>query len=355
MGIDRLEEVKVFKYLGVDFSFNLSWVNMKERVVKKAWSRLALVSNAVAQGLPPEASLKVWYSLVRPLLEYASEIWNVSKWPEAERIQLEFGRKVLGVGPFTCSDVIRGELGLWTMEARGKLAILRWWGKLVSMKHDRLCYQIYHCRRANMLANKKSWCKKVRELLYELELGPVWESEDISDLSWNEVLKLHIGQKENKDWLHRITEMSKLRLYRQLKSELSFENYLKVVSDFKHRRTLARIRSGTHELSIETGRWAGESVNNRTCPTCLSGAVEDEAHLLLDCISYDTLRGEMLEKIRIRTGDRVRFNLLHDDHGLLAQSLLGERILDTGNKAITQREVAKFLYRALKLRKHLLN
>ena len=69
LGIDRLEEVKVFKYLGVDFSFNLSWVNMKERVVKKTWSRLALVSNAVAQGLPPEASLKVWYSLVRPLLE----------------------------------------------------------------------------------------------------------------------------------------------------------------------------------------------------------------------------------------------------------------------------------------------
>ena len=72
-------------------------------------------------------------------------------------------------------------------------------------------------------------------------------------------------------------------------------------------------------------------------------------------VSYATLRGEMLRDSHSDRGVESKVNLLHDDHGLLAQSLLGERILDTGNKAITQREVAKFLYRALKLRKHLLN
>jgi len=84
------------------------------------------------------------------------------------------------------------------MEARGKLAILRWWGKLVSMKHDRLCYQIYHYRRANMLANKKSWCKKVRELLYELELGPVWEARILVIYHGTKFSNCTLGKKRTK-------------------------------------------------------------------------------------------------------------------------------------------------------------
>ena len=48
------------------------------------------------------------------------------RWPEAERIQLEMGRLILGVKSKTASDVVRGELGLWTMRARMEYAILRY-------------------------------------------------------------------------------------------------------------------------------------------------------------------------------------------------------------------------------------
>jgi hypothetical protein len=66
-------------------------------------------------------------TMIRPILEYGAEVWGVTKWPEAERFQLEMGRLILGVGPKTTSDFVRGELGLW-MIARRKFAILRWWG-----------------------------------------------------------------------------------------------------------------------------------------------------------------------------------------------------------------------------------
>ena len=66
----------------------------------------------------PVASLKMWYTLIRPTLAYAVGIWGIYRWPEAERIQLELGRLILGVSGKTASDVIRGELGLWTMEGR---------------------------------------------------------------------------------------------------------------------------------------------------------------------------------------------------------------------------------------------
>ena len=76
LGLEQLEEIDNFKYLGVDFNFNLNWWSMKERMLKKAKSRLALISKAIADGLSPVASLKLWNSLIRPLLEYAVEVWD---------------------------------------------------------------------------------------------------------------------------------------------------------------------------------------------------------------------------------------------------------------------------------------
>ena len=59
LGLDRIERVDSFKYLGVEFKANLSWRLMKERVINKAHSRLALVSRAVASGISPDAGLKL--------------------------------------------------------------------------------------------------------------------------------------------------------------------------------------------------------------------------------------------------------------------------------------------------------
>ena len=44
LGLERLEEVQRFKYLGLDFKSNLSWVLLKQRIVAKAKSRIALIS-----------------------------------------------------------------------------------------------------------------------------------------------------------------------------------------------------------------------------------------------------------------------------------------------------------------------
>ena len=75
LGLDRLVEEKSYKYLGVEFKSNLSWVLMRQRVLNKARTRLALVSKGIASGLSPDASLKMWHTLIQPILEYAVETW----------------------------------------------------------------------------------------------------------------------------------------------------------------------------------------------------------------------------------------------------------------------------------------
>ena len=54
------------------------------------------------------------------------------------------------------------------------------------------------------------------------------------------------------------------------------------ISGLAGRRALTRLRCGTNELRINTGRWESLPVALRLCPVCGLG-VETESHFLLDC------------------------------------------------------------------------
>ena len=57
LGVEKLEQVNSFKFLGVELKANLGWILMRSRVVKKARSRMALLSKAVVDGLAPDTCL----------------------------------------------------------------------------------------------------------------------------------------------------------------------------------------------------------------------------------------------------------------------------------------------------------
>ena len=108
LGLSELEVVEQIKYLGVIFQSNLSWAMTKESIFKKARARLAIVRKAAIEGISLDAMESLWSTLIRPVLEYGSEIWGTCGWPEAEQIQREVGRKLLGVGSKSCDEAIRG-------------------------------------------------------------------------------------------------------------------------------------------------------------------------------------------------------------------------------------------------------
>ena len=355
LGLERLDEVRNFRYLGVEFKANLSWRLMKEKMVKKAKARLALLRKAVADGLAPDTSLKLWYTLVRPILEYSVEVWGFTKWPEAECVQTEMGRLILGVGSKTANDAVRGELGLWTMEGRRQLAILRWWGKIISMDKRRLCYKIYKYRRDH-LKNRPNWCNYVRNLLIGLNMGHIWLTEDIESYpAWCALLKQQIRKKESDEWRRRLIQHSKLRVYRTLKTDLVFESYLTDISEQKYRKEFSKIRSGTNELRVDIGRRSKEAEKDRLCCLCGSGEVETEQHFLLDCFVYDEHRLEMYRSIRNLTGDRFGLSMRMDDKQWLLKVLLGQEIEDKSGRKVIQTVVCKFLRKALARRKHFLS
>ena len=49
---------------------------------------------------------------MRPMLEYGAEIWGEKIWKQGEVLQMEMGRRVLGVSNLTTREVVQGDLGL---------------------------------------------------------------------------------------------------------------------------------------------------------------------------------------------------------------------------------------------------
>ena len=78
-------------------------------------------------------------SVVRPSLEYGSEVWegNKSQAAALESVLLGGGKRILGCSSKTCNEAVRGDLGIDTLQGHRDKAKLKWWYKLVTMPGDR--------------------------------------------------------------------------------------------------------------------------------------------------------------------------------------------------------------------------
>ena len=264
LGLQQLEVVTSFKFLGVDLQQNLSWAATKRRFAAKAKSRIPLVKKAMIEELSVQAGEKLWISMVRPLLEYGVEVWGGGGWEEAERIQNLAGRTLLGLPKTTAVEVIRGDLGWLSMKARRDLKLLKYWGRLLCMEDSRLVKQIYrHCK-TKMTGLKTSFCYHIQNLLISLNLEHVWFSEEIGEYKdWIKLAETSVCQMDANLWSRDMQKKTKLRTYRSIKSALRQEEYVVWGMPPEHRRCYARIRSGSLQLRIESGRWNKEPEKDR--------------------------------------------------------------------------------------------
>jgi hypothetical protein len=89
-----------------------------------------------------------------------------------------------------------------------------------------------------------------------------------------------------------LNERSKLRTYRLFKNDYFKDKYLSVNMPGKYKSTFAKFRCGVAPFKIETGRYEGVSVENRTCfnNICnVNNCIENENHALLECPVYADL------------------------------------------------------------------
>ena len=93
------------------------------------------------------------------------------------------------------------------------------------------------------------------------------------------------------------TTPGKLHFLAKLKNTHVFEPYLNI-NNFEHRRAITKIRTSSHKLEIETGRWNKMQRENRICKNCALGEIEDELHLLFNCRMHETERRKLFEVLK---------------------------------------------------------
>ena len=72
------------------------------------------------------------------------------------------------------------------------------------------------------------------------------------------------------------------------KNEISLANYCSVNLKLSQKALIAKLRLGIFPINIELGREIPR--DERLCPICLSGEIEDELHILLHCDEYQAAR-----------------------------------------------------------------
>ena len=350
LGLQELEVVKSFKYLGVDFQENLSWSITKRRFEEKAKSRIPMITKAVLEGLSVKTGEKLWDTMIRPTLEYAAEVWGGGIWKQADQIQHRVGKILLGLSNSTPGAVARGELGWLSLKARRELKQLIYWGKLLLMDDSRLAKVVYIKCKNTTDSMRESFSGSIKRTLHGLKLDHVWDSQAIGDLKgWISCISATIRKKEQESWVEELKEMDKLRTYRSLKTVLGREDYISWQVPTPHRVLYARLRSGTHSLRMETGRWMHEKEAERLCKICVTGKVESEEHFLLDCYVYNNIREAMYTKIKEQTG--YDFLLLKEDKSWLLDALIGHGLQKKDVREKVGKAVMKFIAVATKIRR----
>ena len=66
--------------------------------------------------------------------------------------------------------------------------------------------------------------------------------------------------------------------------------YLHLPVPSKMLQLFARFRLACHYLAVETGRWRGVNIDDRKCPLCQCGAVQDEHHHVFVCPFFAEVR-----------------------------------------------------------------
>jgi len=230
LGLETLKVVKTYKYLGLDFEDSLRWTLTRQRLVAKARGRSAMLSKALSEGLSLKAAEVIWRSMIVPVLNYGSELWGAAKCNEVEKVQLEVGKRLLGVSKKMASVVVRGELGWWSMRAQRDMKRLMYWARLIRMDDSRLVKSVYRIRREKAGKRISDWCTEVHRTLTSIGLGHIWDTEEVgSENDWKSLIEASIQAREEKEWITEMRKLPKLRTYQQLKFVLEREEYLDTI------------------------------------------------------------------------------------------------------------------------------
>ena len=382
-----------YEYLGTFTpSDGISWGAHVRGAIAKAKRRSAdlLWVCRSDRGVRPRTAVTLWQALVRPLLEYASELWSgqvtATLTREAEAVQTRFLRGVLGLhrnGSGVSNDILRAEVGCERICDRWSKLTLGYWRRVFTAPADRLLRVVAEARHAERARSggvgygKLGWMPAAERALQAAGLYDYWV--DTSAIrattvnGWRERVYDAVNADSDASRHGRMAGMLSAQRYVHLKEwgvntePYSFssgeegrlgqhvpERYLDDRECIKGTRIKMLCRLDCLPLMDRVGRevvpkWPKSS---RVCFACGEGVVEDTHHFLMVCPAYAEKRSTLLERAA-RILDGAGFEAM--DPVEQGQVLLGKRIGDPGAEDSVDRLAKRFLVKAWNTRKNVMD
>jgi hypothetical protein len=311
-GDQPIDVADSYTYLGITMNANGKYQDARDNIKNKASKAMyAIMKYCKGGDVPAKVALELYEKLMRPILVYGSEIWMMSdtqrggiygdntcskKSIPGEKVALQYARYILGVHKKTSNLAVRGELGLYPLYIECIIQMCKYWHRAAFFPPESLIGAAYAEQIKLVKMNTQCWLKNVYMLLEYYNLHKCMDQPEFFDIGY---LREKIISKYENYWHDLLYKddvkngSNKLRTYRLFKSEFKFEPYLNEVKIRKHRCDLTRLRTSSHKLNIEVGRYSRPPipVENRICKVCNNSSIEDEYHIF-NCDYYADLRSE---------------------------------------------------------------
>lgn len=157
--------------------------------------------------------------------------------------------------------VARNETGRLSLKLNILLRIVKFWIHLESLPVNSIAKQCLII--SNQLANeaKTSFMLTVNEIIHNYKdmqhqsYNKTIQTNNVPTIKNNlQKIKYHISNNLKRHQLELIRSNKKLCFYSIFKTDVSKSHYLEQVKNLKHRRAVAKLRSGNHSLRIELER-----------------------------------------------------------------------------------------------------
>jgi hypothetical protein len=344
------------------------------------------------RGMRPRTAVTLWQSLVRPILEYASEIWSgqIPRYLvlKAEAVQLTFLRAALGLhkgGSGVANEVIRAEAGCERLQDRWAKLRLGYWRRVFVAPNGRLLRDVVEFRRRECIASagrgwgSRGWMRTVKTSLDHYGLGDYWDDPTLATNmgkdAWKDAVYAAVNASADADRTAALSNKPSAAPYIDLKEwgpnpvNYSFsagesgklgqhvpERYLDDRRNLKGTRLKMLCRLDCLPLMNRVGReakppWPREY---RTCAACCTGKIEDVHHFVMECPRYAAKRTALLRQaVRELTGSKgnvtgIGFASMAAKDQLAV--LLGRRISDPAAEDRLDRCVKRYLSKCWNLR-----
>ena len=339
-----LENVKNVKYLGFTInSKNCSFLPTLEDLSIKAKRVIyALNSKTKISRFPIKLALKLFDTLIKPILMYGAEVWgpyidfDYTKW-ESSKIEMthtQFLKRALGCNFHTSNIMTRGEVGARPLLTDVNIKVITYIQNILERQQTTVYSALEFERNNEVSPNIFRYPNKFDLILDE-------------NILTGSKRKIRTLCKDNYDryWQSKIMESPKAISYCKFKYNVSLEKYLYKVKNIRHKIALTRLRLSNHNLLIETGRHLRPKLerHERKCFICRN-EIEDEFHFVIKCPLYSCERKALYKSL---TNNSNNFELLNSDD----QKFM---FIMTNEDEVVMAKLAKFTFNSLQLREKVL-